>query len=191
MGKKIKEYFSNIWLPYSQMQNIKETPPLIKNAKESTLIFHDNRTAIDGIASWWSVCHGYGNKHLIKAIQTQAEKISHVMFAGIANEPAYRLAYRLINLINKSISDKEKSFSKVFFSDSGSTAVEVAMKMAVQYHYNIDKTSKKTKIMALENGYHGDTMGGMSLASKTGMHQKFQNYTPQQIIAPYQTQQQI
>lgn len=152
-----------IWLPYTQMQNHLEQID-VKKARGSKIYLKDGRTLIDGISSWWSVCHGYSHPHLVKAIQKQAKKLSHIMLAGFKNDQTYKLGERLCKFCE---------MDKIFFSDSGSTAIEVAMKMAWQYFINVKKPSK-TKFISFKNSYHGDTTGAMSLADlNSGMHQKF------------------
>ena len=154
----------NIWLPYTQMKN--HLPQLeVKTAKGSTIFLEDGRSLIDAISSWWSMAHGYNHPHLIKEITRQASELPHVMLAGCANKATYQLSHRLC---------KFTEMDRVFFSDSGSVAVEVAMKIAWQYHINCD-AKDKTKFISFKNSYHGDTTGAMSLADlDVGMHQKFQ-----------------
>ena len=153
----------NIWLPYSQMQN--HPPQLeIKKAKGSKIFLKNGKTLIDGISSWWSVSHGYLHPHLVKAVSKQAKILPHIMMAGFAADQTYKLAARLC---------KFAKMDRVFFSDSGSTGVEVAMKIAWQYHIN-NKQKSRTKFISFKNSYHGDTSGAMSLADlENGMHQKF------------------
>jgi adenosylmethionine---8-amino-7-oxononanoate aminotransferase len=164
MMNHIKQGANHIWLPYSQMQN--HLPQLeVKTARGSKIFLQDGRVLIDGIASWWSMAHGYNHPHLIKAIKAQANILPHIMLAGFANEQTYKLSHRLCNF---------SKMDHVFFSDSGSTAVEVAMKMAWQFFINLG-SNKKTKFISFKNSYHGDTTGAMSLADlNSGMHQKFQ-----------------
>jgi adenosylmethionine-8-amino-7-oxononanoate aminotransferase len=164
--KKISIKMSNVWLPYTQMQN--HLPQLeVESALGSKIFLKDGRALIDGVSSWWSVAHGYQNPHLVKAIQRQAQKLSHIMLAGFQNEQTYLLASRLADFTG---------LSQVFFSDSGSTAVEVAMKISWQYHIN-KGFCKKKKFVSFQNSYHGDTTGAMSLADLScGMHQKFQSH---------------
>lgn len=164
--------YSHIWHPYTQMQVA--LPPLpVVGAEGSTLILADGQRLLDGIASWWSVCHGYQHPHLIAAIQTQASQLSHVMFAGLAHEPAYRLAERLAGLTK---------LERVFFSDSGSVAVEVAMKMAVQYWRNRGE-KHRTKFLSFRRCYHGDTMGAMSLSDpERSLHMVYNGYIPKQYV---------
>jgi adenosylmethionine-8-amino-7-oxononanoate aminotransferase len=153
----------HIWLPYSQMQN--HLPQIeVETAKGAKIFLKNGDVLIDGIASWWSVAHGYKHPHIIKSLVNQAKKLPHVMLAGMANDATYRLAERLC---------KFAKMDRVFFSDSGSTAVEVAMKMAWQYHINCGE-KRKIKFISFKNSYHGDTTGAMSLADLSdGMHQKF------------------
>jgi adenosylmethionine-8-amino-7-oxononanoate aminotransferase len=154
----------HLWLPYTQMKNHLSQLE-IKTAKGSKIFLQDGRILIDGISSWWSVAHGYNHPHLVSGITRQAKILSHVMLAGFANDQTYKLAHRLC---------KFSEMDHVFFSDSGSTAVEVAMKMAWQFHINSGE-SQKIKFISFKNSYHGDTTGAMSLADLTsGMHKKFQ-----------------
>ena len=126
---------------------------------------------LDGIASWWSVAHGYNHPKIVEAIKKQVEILPHIMMAGLANDETYKLAYNLAKITPNGL-------NKVFFSDSGSTAIEVAMKMAVQFFIN-QKKPHKTKFVSFQNSYHGDTMGCMSLADLSGgMHKKFKKYLP-------------
>jgi adenosylmethionine-8-amino-7-oxononanoate aminotransferase len=174
----IKTYFNNVWLPYTQMKHV-DLPPLAIKTKGCKITLNDGTKLIDGIASWWSVCHGYNHPYIIKKTKQQLKKMPHVMFAGLANKPAYQLANKLTNFVNRP--DHHKKLAKVFFSDSGSTAVEVAIKMAVQYFFNQDEKTTKNKILSFTNGYHGDTIGSMSLCdSASGMHKKFAKILPKQ-----------
>ena len=169
-----KEGLKNIWLPYTQMKNC-PTPLPVKSAKDTKIILENGTELIDGIASWWSACHGYQHPHIISEIKKQADNLAHVMFAGLAHEPAYKLAKRLSEVAPKGV-------NKVFFSDSGSTAVEVAMKMASQFWSNQGNT-KRNKFICFHNAYHGDTMGGMSLTDpENGMHKNFNNFMPKQYV---------
>ena len=166
--------FNHIWLPYTQMQTAPLPLPVI-SASGVRLTLADGRELIDGIASWWCACHGYQHPHLIKQVSRQLDTLSHVMFAGLAHEPAYTLARRLVSMAPQGL-------SRVFFSDSGSVAVEVGMKMAVQFWANRQEPDKR-KFICFRNGYHGDTMGGMSLADpETGMHRTLNHYMPEQHV---------
>ena len=172
MPNYIKEGYKHIWLPYTQMQI---APPQLEviSTKGVKIKLKDGRELIDGISSWWSVAHGYNHPEIIAAINKQAKKIPHIMMAGIANEQTYKLAYNIAKITPQGL-------NKVFFSDSGSTAVEVAMKIAIQFYINRDSDrlrSKRTKFISFHDSYHGDTAGAMSLAdTRKGMHRKFSNY---------------
>ncbi|MBT4988950.1 MAG: adenosylmethionine--8-amino-7-oxononanoate transaminase [Rickettsiales bacterium] len=181
MKEKKQNWYDNgikhIWLPYTQMHDFPEQLKVIKT-KGAYIYLEDGRKLIDGISSWWATAHGHNHPYITKQIRKQLKKFPHIMFAGIAHQPAYELAHKLIKFVNK----KENILNKVFFSDSGSTGVEVALKMAIQYHYNLGK--KKTKFISFKNSYHGDTLGAMSLADPTSsMHAKFSGTMPSQLSA--------
>ena len=168
------EGLNHIWLPYTQMKTAPSSLPVV-SASGVRIRLADGRELIDGIASWWCACHGYQHPYITEQVSRQLGALSHVMFAGLAHEPAYTLARRLASITPEGL-------SRVFFSDSGSTAVEVAMKMAVQFWSN-RKEQHKNKFICFRNGYHGDTMGGMSLADpETGMHRALNNYMPKQHV---------
>jgi adenosylmethionine-8-amino-7-oxononanoate aminotransferase len=169
-----QENFQYLWYPYAQMQTM--MPPLpVVSAQGVRINLGDGRSLIDGISSWWSVCHGYQHPHIVEEMQKQLGKISHVMFAGIAHEGAYILAQRLCKLAR---------LEKIFFTDSGSTAIETAMKIAVQYWRN-NGHKYRNKFVCFQNGYHGDTMGAMSLSDQTGGLYKFAHaYMPEQYSIP-------
>lgn len=169
-----KEGLGHIWLPYTQMQNAPEPLPVV--ATEGCRIkLADGRELVDGIASWWSACHGYNHPHILEQMAKQLHTLPHVMFAGLAHEPAYRLASRLVKIAPEGL-------NRVFFSDSGSTAVEVALKMAIQYWKNKGERNK-SKFLSFHNSYHGDTMGAMSLSDvEHGMHKVFSAHVPKQYI---------
>lgn len=178
MTKQIPEWqqqgYNHIWSPYTQMQ-VAPMPLAVIGAEGCKLKLADGRELIDGISSWWSVCHGYNHPHIIKAMHKQLDTLSHVMFAGLAHEQAYNLASRLVKIAPSGL-------SRVFFSDSGSTAIEVAMKMAVQYWRNSGKKNKN-KFIAFHHSYHGDTMGAMSLSDmENSMHKVFSGHVPMQYI---------
>jgi adenosylmethionine-8-amino-7-oxononanoate aminotransferase len=161
---------NHIWHPYTQ-EKIAPEPIKVISADGCKVILDDGTELIDGISSWWSACHGYNNPHIIDALNKQAKKLPHFMFAGTANEPAYTLAARLSKLTG---------LEKVFFTDSGSTSIETAMKIAVQYWRN-NGNKRRNKFISFDNGYHGDTMGCMSLCDPDdGMHKFFNDYMPKQ-----------
>lgn len=163
---------SSLWLPYSQMK--KTLPPLdVARTEGSRIILQDGRELIDGIASWWTACHGYNHPHIRAAVQKQLEVMPHVMFGGLVHEPAKQLAERLCKLTN---------LSKVFFADSGSIAVEIALKMALQYWSNLGKR-EKNRFICFTNGYHGDTMGAMSVSDPSqSMHKAFKETVTKQYV---------
>lgn len=164
----------HIWHPYSSMTN-PVSPLLVESASGIFIKLQDGKELIDGMASWWSVIHGYNHPVITSEAKNQLDKMSHVMFGGLTHEPA-------INLCKKLISITPSSLTKVFFSDSGSVAVDVAMKMALQY-WQSKGFKKKTKFVALRGGYHGDTLGSMSVCDPdTGMHHLFKDLIAQQIF---------
>ena len=170
----LQEGFSNIWLPYTQMKNA-ELPLPVKTALGSKIILEDGRELIDGISSWWSVAHGYQHPYIVEKMKEQVEKLSHIMFAGLAHENAYLLAKRLAAITPQGL-------EKVFFSESGSSAVEIAMKMAVQFWHNKGQKNRN-KFVSFKNGYHGETMGALSLGDPEGWTAKaFNHYAPRQFF---------
>ncbi len=164
----------HIWHPYSA---IGADQPLwrVESAEGVRLRLADGTELIDGMSSWWSAIHGYNHPHLNNALQEQIGKMSHVMFGGLTHEPAIKLAKLLVNITPPGI-------QTVFFSDSGSVAVEVSMKMAIQYWHDKGK-SKKQRFLSLKNGYHGDTFGAMSVCDPiTGMHSLFSDTLTEQFF---------
>ena len=163
----------HIWLPYAQMKTA--NPPLAVSATEGCrIVLADGRELIDGIASWWTACHGYNQPHIRAAVERQLAQMPHVMFGGLVHEPALTLARRLTALLAPADLDR------VFFSDSGSVAVEVALKMAVQYWGNQGRG--RSRFLAFTGGYHGDTTGAMAVSDPQGsMHAAFRGLLPEQI----------
>jgi adenosylmethionine-8-amino-7-oxononanoate aminotransferase len=148
----------------------------VKSAKGVYLELEDGKKIIDAMSSWWSVIHGYNVEALNNAAVEQLSKMSHVMFGGITHEPAIKLAKTLIEITDQSL-------ERVFFSDSGSVSVEVALKMAFQY-WSSQGNSEKSKILAFSKGYHGDTFGAMSVCDPiTGMHSAFEKILHKNIFA--------
>lgn len=164
----------HIWAPYTQMKTA--APPLAVARTDGVRItLTDGRELIDGIASWWTACHGYNHPYIRAAVAKQLEVMPHVMFGGLTHEPALTLARRLAALLPGDL-------NRVFFTDSGSVAVEVALKMAVQYWLN-KGVRGRTKFIAFKGGYHGDTTGAMSVTDpEEGMHKLFAGLLPEQYV---------
>jgi adenosylmethionine-8-amino-7-oxononanoate aminotransferase len=165
----------HIWLPYAQMKTV--PPPLAVVRTHGTRItLADGRELIDGIASWWTACHGYNHPHIRQAVEAQLASMPHVMFGGLVHEQAFVLARRLTKLLPDDL-------TRVYFSDSGSVAVEVAMKMATQYWINRGIRGKN-RFVAFKGGYHGDTTGAMAVSDPdAGMHAAFAGVLPRHHIA--------
>ena len=164
------EGLDHIWLPYAQMKTVSPPLPVVRT-HGVRIMLADGRELIDGIASWWTACHGYSHPHIRQAVETQLAQMPHVMFGGLAHEQALRLAQRLANLLPGDL-------KRVFFSDSGSVAVEVAMKMAVQYWRNRG-ISGKSQFVSFKGAYHGDTTGAMALSDpEASMHAAFAGLLP-------------
>ncbi|MES1199035.1 MAG: adenosylmethionine--8-amino-7-oxononanoate transaminase [Pseudomonadota bacterium] len=165
----------HLWRPYAQMKIA--APPLpVARTEGARLHLTDGRVLIDGIASWWTACHGYNHPHILAAMHAQLETMPHVMLGGLAHEQAYRLSARLAALLPGDL-------DHVFFAESGSVSVEIAMKMAVQYHLNRGKRGR-TKFVSFRGGYHGDTIAAMSVCDPDeGMHALFAGALPAQHIA--------
>jgi adenosylmethionine---8-amino-7-oxononanoate aminotransferase len=166
--------YDNIWLPYSQMKHAPE-PLAVSATKGSRITLADGRELVDGIASWWTACHGYNHPHIRAAVERQLGLMPHVMFGGLVHEQALRLAQRLCALLPGDL-------DRVFFTDSGSVAVEVAMKMAIQYWLN-KGVRGRTKCLAFKGGYHGDTFATMAVCDPDeGMHKLFDGVFPTNVI---------
>ncbi len=173
----VPDWLSNgwphIWLPYTQMKTAALPLPVAATAG-TRLRLADGRELIDGISSWWTACHGYNHPHIVAALRRQIEIMPHVMFGGLNHEPALTLARRLAAVLPKGL-------TRVFFSDSGSVAVEVALKMALQYWIN-QGVPGRTRFVAFRHAYHGDTMGAMSVCDPIdSMHALFKGHLPEQI----------
>ncbi len=156
---------NHIWQPYAQAK-IAPLPLPVSHTDGCHIVLEDGRRLIDGVSSWWCTPHGHNHPHLVEAAKRQLDIMPNVMFAGLAHEPAYRLARRLSALTDDAL-------PRVFFSDSGSTAVEVALKMALQYQVNRGK-SHKQRFACLQHAYHGDTFGAMGVSDPArGMHHAY------------------
>jgi adenosylmethionine-8-amino-7-oxononanoate aminotransferase len=164
----------HIWLPYAQMKTMR--PPLaVARTAGCRIILADGRELVDGIASWWTACHGYNHPHIRQAVERQLAIMPHVMLGGLVHEQALTLARRLSALLPGDL-------ERVFFSESGSVAVEIAMKMALQYWINRG-APERTTFIAFKGGYHGDTTGAMSISDpEEGMHALFHGILPKHVI---------
>ncbi len=151
-------------------------PPLpVARTDGVRITLSDGRHLVDGIASWWTACHGYNHRHIRDAVMRQLEMMPHVMFGGLTHEPALSLARRLAALLPGDL-------NRVFFTDSGSVAVEVALKMAVQYWLN-KGVRGRTKFIAFKGGYHGDTTSAMAISDPDeGMHKMFAGLLPEHYV---------
>ncbi len=152
------------WHPYTQMKTA-PTPIPIESAKGAHLHTSDGRKLIDGISSWWVTLHGHGEPRLVEAIHQQAQKLDHVIYAGFTHEPASRLAHDLCQVLPGNL-------TKVFYSDNGSTAVEVGLKMAFQHWFNRGE-KQRTRFITIEDAYHGDTVGTMAPGGTEVFHKTF------------------
>ncbi|MBL8201330.1 MAG: adenosylmethionine--8-amino-7-oxononanoate transaminase [Chromatiales bacterium] len=166
----------HLWHPYTSM-----TDPLpayeVASASGVRIRLKDGRELVDGMASWWCVIHGYNDPRLNQAIKDQLRRVAHVMFGGLTHEPAIALGRQLVDLTPGPL-------QHVFFSDSGSVAVEVAIKMALQFWQARDKPGKR-RLLTLRGGYHGDTFGAMAACDPVnGMHQLFRGVLPEHLFAP-------
>jgi len=170
----LSEGLDHLWLPYAQMKTAPAPLPVTRT--EGCRIFlDDGRVLIDGIASWWTACHGYNHPHIAAAIARQLAAMPHVMFAGLTHEPAARLATRLAALLPGDL-------ERVFFSESGSVAIEIALKIARQYWRN--RGAPRDKFVAFRGGYHGDTAAAMAVSDPAiGMHGRGRGLLPDQLIA--------
>jgi adenosylmethionine-8-amino-7-oxononanoate aminotransferase len=170
----------HVWHPYASMPNAVPCVP-VESANGCEIHLKDGRTLIDGMSSWWACIHGYNHPKLNDAAIAQMNKMSHMMFGGLTHEPAVQLAKALIEMTP---SNETTKLDKVFYCDSGSVAVEVAMKMALQYQYNLGKP-EKNQFLTIRGGYHGDTFEAMSVCDPVnGMHHLFQSSLPTQLFAP-------
>ncbi|HEV7772044.1 MAG TPA: adenosylmethionine--8-amino-7-oxononanoate transaminase [Conexibacter sp.] len=165
----------HVWHPYAALPAA-SAPLLVESAEGVRLQLADGRELIDGMASWWCAIHGYRHPRLDAAVQDQLGRMAHVMFGGLTHAPAIELAQRLVELTPAGL-------AHVFFADSGSVSVEVAIKMALQYQRSRGRPEKH-RLLALRGGYHGDTFGAMAVCDPVGgMHHLFAGTLPQQLFA--------
>ena len=167
MENLIQQDLKYNWHPYTQMKDCESLPPLaIEKAEGIKLYDYDGKFYYDTISSWWCNIHGHNHPEIKRAIKEQVDKLEHVLFAGFTHKPAVELAERLARITPKNL-------TKVFYSDNGSTAIEVALKMSLQYWVN-KGVEGKTKFLSLDMGYHGDTIGAMSVSGRSLFNKKFE-----------------
>lgn len=169
----------HVWRPYCQMKTA-PAPLAVSRTEGSRLILEDGRELVDGVASWWTACHGYNHPHIRAAVEDQLSRAPHLMFGGLAHEPAYRLASRLAALLPGDL-------DHVFFAESGSVSVEIAMKMALQFWIN-QCVRGRTRFLSFLGGYHGDTLATMTVCDpEEGMHSLFSSVMPAQHVVALPT----
>jgi adenosylmethionine---8-amino-7-oxononanoate aminotransferase len=167
----------NIWHPFSPLSG-SDDPILVKSANGVYLHTQDGKKIIDAISSWWVNIHGHANEKIAEAVSKQALTLEHVIFAGFTHQPAIQLSENLLRILPNNI-------GKIFFSDDGSTAVEVALKMAIQYWFN--SGVEKRQIIAFAGAYHGDTFGSMSVGERSIFTDPFANHLFQTVHLDFPT----
>ena len=164
-----------LWHPFTQ-SSFSEDPIIISSAKDEILFDIEGKEYIDLISSWWINTHGHCRNEMVNSVFNQSKKFEQVLFAGFTHDPAVDLAARIVDILPKNL-------SRVFYSDNGSTSVEIAMKVAIQYWHNLGK--KKTKFVAFSGGYHGDTFGAMSVGKTTGFYKPFEDILHKNSFIPF------
>ena len=164
-----------LWHPFTQF-SFSEDPIIISSAKDEKLFDIEGKEYIDLISSWWINTHGHCRNEMVNSVFNQSKKFEQVLFAGFTHHPAVDLAARIVHILPKNL-------SRVFYSDNGSTSVEIAMKVAIQYWHNLGK--KKTKFVAFSGGYHGDTFGAMSVGKTTGFYKPFEDILHKNSFIPF------
>ncbi len=165
---------SHLWLPYSQMQTA-PTPQTVTRTEGVHIYLADGRRLVDGTSSWWTACHGYNHPHIAAALAAQLEQLPHVMLGGLVHEPVLDLSRRLAGQLPGDL-------DYVFFSESGSVAVEIALKMAVQFWIN-HGVSGRTRFLSFRHAYHGDTFAAMSVCDPDkGMHRLLSGVLAEQLV---------
>ena len=166
--------FHHIWHPCTQMKDHAKVPPLLIDRAEGVYLYdREGNRYMDVISSWWVNLFGHNHPRINQAIKDQLDKMAHVMFAGVTHQPAIDLAEKLVNISSSKL-------TKVFFSDNGSTSVEVALKMSLQYWLQTGKP-QKTKFIYLKGGYHGETLGALSVCGMSLFREKFEKVLPQNL----------
>ncbi len=175
MKKRILELDKKyLWHPFTPVK--KNNPIIISSAKDEILKDIDGKEYVDLISSWWVNIHGHCHEHINQRIKNQSEKLEQVLFAGFTHQPAVKLAEELSKILPENL-------SRVFYSDNGSTSVEIALKISIQYWYN--KGKKKNKFVAFQGGYHGDTFGAMSVGLSSGFYKPFEDFLPKPLLVPF------
>ncbi len=165
-----------VWLPYCQMSTAR-APLRAARTAGARIELADGRVLVDGTSSWWTACHGYNHPHIAAAVAAQLERMPHVMLGGLVHDPVLILARRLAERLPGDL-------GRIFFSESGSVAVEVALKMAVQYWLNQEQPNRH-RFLSFRHGYHGDTFAAMSICDpEEGMHALFKHVLAPQLVVP-------
>ncbi|WCZ37548.1 adenosylmethionine--8-amino-7-oxononanoate transaminase [Corynebacterium heidelbergense] len=174
---------AHVWHPYSPRFNAQPQLP-VRSARGTRLTLADGREVLDGMSSWWAACHGHSHPHIVAAAHRQIDTMSHVMFGGLTHQPAAELAERLLGLVNGPRALGGPPLTSVFYSDSGSVAVEVALKMALQYQRGMGRP-QRDRFLTWRGGYYGDTQGPMGVCDPDGgMHRLWRGTLTPQVFVP-------